>query len=771
MQYPGLGTFRYWLFDKDMKPLYVDENGIVLTGDKNTWLKPDGTAAFLEESPKGWSDTEFKWARSSTYEGVFREYVPSLTFNGKAAKIIRHTIVNQGYNAVLYFGMSSLDRFSFPPTYNDEFFGELDLTKLKGQDIDKTVTVTAQEGGALKYLKAFENTQFEFPITTDIDVRNGYIDGFPFNNKLEYTIYDAPPTNEREFIMGMGIVVNEGTTQGILYNDQQFTPGAPGFPNELWHMKSETKTFTANYTGKIYVKSFGSSGLRIRVRKHNDFTGATVDYNIQSSTTIGAGNFEYNVNLSIPVKPREKLYLMYDSGTADNINYTVTGGSILLKYEVTFDYTYYSGFTPSRLWALLVNANTEGKYVGVSTFLDNITDLLFTSGTSLRRIEADKQKIKISIIDFLKTISCRYNVGIDIRGNYISIEPYSYFYQNQLVNDLGIVDDFRWEVAQDRIYNTIKAGYRNNTYDNVNGLDEFNVTQQRKLPTTNEIKELDLISPIRADMTGIELQRLKYFGQDSTDSASDNDTFMLNVKRGGTYKYHDGFFSVIDGDTFVFIGNKAAITNGETFTLSGTGTAIDGTYQVINTSYLVVGETRVRVSGTVTDGDYTGVISLFSSTLYLLNRPAYTSVTGLLHPNEAYNIELSPLRGILANGSKIRSMLALDSDILEFTTGEKNSDLSTTIGGVTITEKADVVGVDLSALLWLPINIKIKVKVPAGFRAAMKTNPRGKFRFTDRRGNIWEGFIGGDGSVKPHSNDIQEFTLIAHPDTDLNKLI
>lgn len=323
----------------------------------------------------------------------------------------------------------------------------------------------------------------------------------------------------------------------------------------------------------------------------------------------------------------------------------------------------------------------------------------------------------------------------------------------------------------DRIFNTIKAGYRNNTYDNVNGLDEFNVQQMRKLPTTNEIKELDITCPARADMTGIELQRIKYFGQDSTDSASDNDTFMLNVKRGGNFKYHDGFFSVIDGDTFVFIGNKAAITNGETFTLSGTGTAIDGTYQVINTSYLVVGETRVRVSGSVTNGDYTGVISLFSPTLYLLNRPAYSSVTGLLHPNEAYNTELSPFRSILANGSKIRSMLALDSDILEFTTGEKNSELSTTIGGVTITEKADIAGNDLAARSWLPIYFKIKVKVPRSYIEIMKLNPYGKIKFTDQRGNIWFGYKGGDGSIEPHTNDAKEFTLIAHPSTDLTKLI
>ena len=90
------------------------------------------------------------------------------------------------------------------------------------------------EGGPTKYLKAYENATYEIPIAGDPDVKVLYFDGLPFSNTVEYTVYEVQDIRGQFYYIGMGIVSQEGTSQGILFKDQDFIVTGTPYPNDEW---------------------------------------------------------------------------------------------------------------------------------------------------------------------------------------------------------------------------------------------------------------------------------------------------------------------------------------------------------------------------------------------------------------------------------------------------------------------------------------------------------------------------------------------------------
>jgi hypothetical protein len=354
--------------------------------------------------------------------------------------------------------------------------------------------------------------------------------------------------------------------------------------------------------------------------------------------------------------------------------------------------------------------------------------------------------------------------GINENQN-IFIEKLDYAFRQQVAFDLGEVDNLEIQPAEPYIYNTIKTGYRNQTYDKVNGLDEFNVTQQWQTDIKRVSKELDLTSPVRADMYGIELTRIELYGKKTTDSSSDNDTFMLDCVKGGQIILYDGPFQVESGNRIVLPGVLQFLT-GQGFTI--TGGSLAGVYTVNNTSYLIDGFTTYFVDQTISAGQYTGQFSYYSDVLWTLNRPDYDSITGVLHPETAFNVELSPKRGLLNNAALIHSFCEDESGTIKFTAGDKNSELSTELAGVVITEKENLSVGSLADRLYLPYFLSFTAEVPSDFVVKMNSDPYGEIAFT-YRGIRFFGFV-EDADVRPQQVDKAKFKLLASPKCDLTKL-
>lgn len=756
--------FIFWLFNKDKKPVYFDKIVREATGI----YKDDGQPAHLEYSPDGWKDTLVKYGRNFKYLGVFRDFTAPMNFKKDGAQIVKHAMWNYGMEALLYLGISKLNRTVYPPKYEPWYVGELDFSKF--DQTKDNVQLNVMEGGMSKYLKAFEDTTYEIPIDDDPQAQSVVMDGLPFTNTIEYAIFDGQKVDGNIYLIGMGTISQEGSTQGVLNQDTQFVsswaPGGNSF------MSNDDKYITVNISTQINinVKETGFITVRIqRVKVVGTATTVIQTINLFNGNKNAGDTLVINQNVSLPFQPGELLYLMAVPNTIPSsaVWFEIKESSFTVTYDVTFNQTIIKALKPLRLLQKIVEKMTEGRYTARSNYLDSMDDLLITSGSAIRNHEGSNPTVRGSIIqtslsDFVKSMKIR-GVGLGIENDVLVIEKTSYFFGKDVVVDFGEVSAFEITVADDIVFNTIKVGYANQNYDAVNGKDEFNVTQNYTTPHTRVVQELDLTSPYRADAYGIELLRVNLDGQDTTDNESDNDTFFLNVKQGGIYVLYSGSLTYNSNGTNTITIPIPFLNPG---IINLTGVINNGSYNVVNASFLLTDATVLTVDRPLTNGTENVTITAMSSFLYMLNRPAYSSITGLLHPSRMFNVELSPKTVLLNNSDFIHSILDFqDMNFIRFQAGDKNSDLSRTLNGITITEKSDIQIAQLAPQLFKPYYFSFKVPTDYNFLKTIQANMYSKLSFTSE-GKKYYGYL-VDGGVMPATRDVQTIKLLCAPETNL----
>jgi len=766
----------FWILGADKKPHYINASDHVEVGDGVT--QTDGTTpANLAYSPDGWNETLVKYGRSNKYWGLFRDFTVPLNFVKDGAKILRNAMWKQGMEAVLYLAISKLNRTAFPDTYDPWYAGEFDFSKFK--QTQHGIDINIMEGGLSKLLKANEGTTYEIDVKNDPERFSLYFDGIPFTNKVENSIFEqeiagaAFTPGSEYWVLGTGVISNEGTSQGVITGDQaQSSDQAPNSPNCFF--TSVSKNITINISGSIYVKNFlsGTSSIKVFIHKHTSdgvFLSEYVIVPIQNISGLGT-SFTVSYSFTIPFEPGTKATLYARIATVSTPGGIVNiVGTMNYNYDVIFDSTLCECLIWKRVFEKLTEKLTDGKYGCKSSFLDSLDgSQVLTCGQAIRRFQdpVNPQYIKTSMNDFFKALQ-HWGCGLGIENDTLVIERHEYFFGKDISMHLGEVKDLEIVVAEDLEFNSIKVGYQNKTYDSINGKDEFNVTQGYTTPHTRIVKELDLVSPYRADMFGIELTRLKMFGKDTTDNIADNDTFMINVIKGTDYDYFNGSFQtqVNTGSYFVLIPTvKTPLANGTIISFSGND------YTILNTSYLIDGFTFIQVLEPVTNATLNTTINVTDPNIYKLYRPAYSSITGLLQPAKAFNTELTPKHALLNNGALLHSLLDYqDSKEIVFQTGEKNSELSTTLAGVTIAQKANVSIASLPAKLFLPYYAKFKTKVEVDLPGMMRLKPYDKVSF-DYDGNTYTGFV-WDAGMAPADDDAQTWQLLMAPENDMKKLI
>lgn len=432
--------------------------------------------------------------------------------------------------------------------------------------------------------------------------------------------------------------------------------------------------------------------------------------------------------------------------------------------------------------------------------------------------------IKTSLLEFFKAMN-RWGAGLGIEGvratvdDKLLFERFAYFFQSSILADIGEVSNAELIVAEDIMFNTINAGYEKQDYSDANGRYEMNQGQTWTTPGTKIVRELNLKSPYRADAFGIELLRINYEQKKTSDSSSDNDNFFLNITEDntsdpgafsgevtGVHSYSGTsnviYDNVTTGPLFTANASKDEFTyNGSApqtilFSLSIKPTGGGGVTNInvaiikngvpVSSALLPVGATNgitspvSIVSGDILSvqvGGMAGALNVNEGTvsfsydvpgIYELYRPAYTAISGIPHPDSAFNTELTPKKSILENGAYIRSVLDLqDGSLIKFSSADKNSEFSTTLGGVTVTEKEDIQIGTLPDRLFRPYYITFTTKVPVNLMALIKANPYGKIRFTVD-GEIFYGFL-FDGGIKIGMQDTQVWKVLSAPENDLLK--
>lgn len=699
----------YFLVDSLGRTAQV-ENGLIVFKSN---YKP------LRYTPDGWQDINIGWERNITKFGINRNFSLPLGFVLDGKDILDYIALNKNFDEKIFL-LIQKQFLHFEATkyyyYYDKFYrGELDFTTVQGEE-NKT-TVNIMEGSLSKQLKAYEGTNYEFPVDdaeainvrmTGIDIRYefAFLHTVPFGQDTSSYEINNSVAGSRQYFMSFYRSDVGTQLQNIITNDViKQIDNSINFSDDVRYFLEAGAAVNLTATFKFSVRlrtQFEIGASTFRIRLYNQ-TGAIVHefFNISSGTTFNYDNpFDVNATVNLSLNEGDRLFLIaFVSGTSVSTGYLTKmeiGESVsTFNYFSKFKTTGLKGFKPFDLYKRLIGNITGDQANAVSTLLQAHPNLIVTSGDAIRELPGNVV-IKTNLNDFFTSFNVALNAGLGIENNKVVFEDKAHFFDESDPIHLGKVRNFKWRWATEILANQLKIGWPNQTYDDVNGRQEFNTTQERSSVVQRISKVLELVSVYRADSFGIEFTRINLEGKTTTDSSSDNDVFILNVD--------------------LSVQNE------------------DGSY---NLKRIV----------------------------------PYDSIDGLLSPETVFNIEeLTPARLLEMHRNWINSIFyGFEGTKLTYQTSDKNRELKTVKGSETFDEDADFTITDTPRLL-KPMLFEFEPETLTNLVELMEENPNRCFSFEHENGNIYKGFNMKIG-IAPNSLEEQAFQLISTASNDLKTLI
>lgn len=158
------------------------------------------------------------------------------------------------------------------------------------------------------------------------------------------------------------------------------------------------------------------------------------------------------------------------------------------------------------------------------------------------------------------------------------------------------------------------------------------------------------------------------------------------------------------------------------------------------------------------------------ATYYKMLRPVYDSVTGLISPSTAFNMELHPELCLKRHGNFLRSVFYWqDSKDLVRETSKKNDKVVVIKAGQTYIGNKNIRIGTLDPALFIPIIFKVEGPMPMSIIDTMDAGPDGTFSFV-YGGNTYYGYPMEVG-IQPATRATQETTLLCSPQTPITQLI
>ncbi|MEM9980953.1 MAG: hypothetical protein AAF734_00560 [Bacteroidota bacterium] len=153
-----------------------------------------------------------------------------------------------------------------------------------------------------------------------------------------------------------------------------------------------------------------------------------------------------------------------------------------------------------------------------------------TNGLQLRQFSASQKPVYVSFKELFEGMNAIHNLGIGIErneeGEYLRIEPKSYFYDEAISLSLDGVREVNRSVATAYYVNEVEIGYEKYENEEVNGIDEFCTLHQYAVPVAALQKKLTLKSKLIASGYAIEFTR-RAGGEKTTDWKYDHDLFVI----------------------------------------------------------------------------------------------------------------------------------------------------------------------------------------------------------------------------------------------------
>jgi hypothetical protein len=784
---------KYYFLDKEGRSYYINNAGNI---DKSAIPKP------LELSPEGRKSIFIGYERTMTDKelGVVRTFTLPSDFVRKAGKIIKAIVYTKSVAEKVDLLIQklkvtvSLGTSLFRMQYQFLYKGELDFTSFVDKDVRTSISVS--EGGISKQIKAKDDTTYEIDLDTDPETILVKHDGIKLFSTINFIVTPTPPpatvatpsaTDSR--YLPIANTTKEGDATGIaVFQVFDGTFGNPADSNNINYFLAATSPADIQIKGKIKLKLTGAvnPGIRFEFVLLSNLRPTFIHYlnpggsiisgppvigGIIPSQINGEWIIEFDFDKAFNAVPGERFFIKVryvgNQGPIpfSSIEYKQT--DFIIYFGSTYKTTYVKALKLSTLAKRIIERITGNATNIDLTFLHKHDNLVFTSGDGIRGLTG--AKVKTNLKDLKDFIWVVLAASRGIENGKLIFDEFGHFLDPTNPIPLGEIANLETSTAKDLLCNKVNAGYPVQQIDDVNGKYAFNNTFYFSTPLDLEQpKALDLISNYVTDCYYQEIIRMNLEGQTTTDDKSDNMVMVFNVEQlveqfTATNVLID---TAIDGNYFSITGNLDKLELFKTkFVVAGTASN-DGSYTVVK---VVQGINVFNVF--VAENIVTEVAATAHFTIEFTNlkRANYSSITGIPDPDTVYNIEeLTPKRIILKHSRWINSIFyGLQGQKITFESTEKNSDLETTFGGITIKEKDSYeIGTNI---LFKPFYFEFDTIVPNTFIEDLDGNINRCFSF-EWYGKTYKGFLRKAGA-DANDNKSQQYRLLCSPDTDLSTLI
>jgi hypothetical protein len=541
----------------------------------------NGTSIILNSTgtnnePKGWDESDYTIKRSVKNFSITTTLSNNLEFTGSGARFLLDAYNSKGVEANVKMFETRFNPNTDAPyifTIVDFDFSEMQRTKT-------TVQIPFTSGGLNQLLKAKLKDKFEFTRLESITgetIQPLQTSEFAVINRPIYL--DSKAETAEANRQSVDLIINifeDGKTIGVpstvIYDsDDRFVSALPNQIDDtpttglsatcFYYLNDIDKVFnlSISFSSFITALSINNTDLlaldlviyengaaldvkqRIRLKEYLNINDTTINELVEVS---------YN-DESFELKENESLALQWYANTPDDLTFfTLKQQSIDFKIQITEFST--RNDLPRRSKCIL-NKNVGKQGMSIinndpntyySDFFNNGDFKLsgVTSGKWIRGFLDDS--ITFSFKDWLENCNSLFNMGYNIElvnGKETLVhEPLKHFFRPETkIYIKEQVSNVKRSVAKEFVFNTIRSGYKkpsgDNLYEEVNGLNEFNTSNEYITPITRVVQEYDIESPFRADSEGKELTVRKSIRLFPTeDYRTDKTIFNLDLKDEGT---------------------------------------------------------------------------------------------------------------------------------------------------------------------------------------------------------------------------------------------
>lgn len=540
----------------------------------------DGSAEFGTDQVKNWAELKPSLKRNATYKGLVPSFTNTFVFVKEIRRRFRNLIDKYGYNTAarffIYAGNSNGERNSFEQIGEGQEFvanfadkPEIDETTIQVNFEDSSFTNSFFSGhkekvefNKTKNLSGGDMSAYELD---DIILHDRTI---KFVNKLSFddtilaasgkvsfdpiSIYYPIPCkidykSDDNYKNIPFVLIEDAADSGLSY-----------------YLKSEAsrsinQTYNIDFTFNIIQRGNASYEVIKRITDTND--AIVTEEVLQNgdipndlSGAVWNFNFTYNETEIIDVEEGYSLQFFVKIFLDGEFSSSAVVNGIFLSEGGVFDISsdsieYFPQTTakcirPHKLFSRLTEFLTGDSDAFYSTVFGTTGDgydsdgewarLVALNGFMIRGFDFEEKPFVTSFEEAFKAYNCIEPLALSIETingkQRVRIEKFNDLFEDGISIKLENINSLKRIIDDDRLYTIVKAGYKDQEYEEVNGLDTAFGELNYSTPLTSKDKTYDIICKWRAGDYDIEFPRRKQFSDSPTeDTRYDKDNYLIDA--------------------------------------------------------------------------------------------------------------------------------------------------------------------------------------------------------------------------------------------------